>query len=80
MAHEYTASGTQGPQRPLLCRHPVTGTVAWPATYRRGDRVKASVYCCRRKECIRDAASWVEERTGHRGEYRPAGGSEKGGR
>lgn len=59
---------TAGHQRPLLCDHMPTGTVAWPDTYT--PKVGASVYCCSRIECQEDAVLWIKTRTGYPGVYR----------
>ena len=69
---------TIGPRRHrhLLCDHTYTGTVRWPVQPPASPReLAASVYSCGRPECVADAAAWVAERTGHRGQFHPFTGS-----
>ena len=60
---------TGGRQPRLRCDRLYIGTVRWPQQTPENPRLPAaSVFCCRRTECIADAATFIHER-GHRGTY-----------
>lgn len=49
------------------------GRIAWPTGMPGLHESHASTYVCASTKCQADAAAWVEEITGHRGEFVPFG-------
>ena len=55
------------------CKHysEATGRVAWPTGMPEHNQPHASTTVCPREECREDAARWVEQITGTRGQFVP---------
>lgn len=60
---------TRARQRRLRCDHLYIGIIRWPHQSPGNPRMPAASVYCRRAECIRDAAAFIHECTGHRETY-----------